>query len=70
VTLDNHYLRGGQGEMLLAVMAGLPHSARILQLGVTSVPACGTADEVLAFHRLDAASLVDDVLAALALDRR
>lgn len=64
VTLDNHYVRGGQGDMLLAAMAVAGSSARVLQRGLTSVPACGTNDEVLRFHRLDAASLVHDVLAA------
>jgi len=66
VTLDNHYLSGGQGQMLLASLAGGGRVVPALQRGVTSVPACGTNDEVLAFHRLDAASITDDILAALA----
>lgn len=66
VTMDNHYLRGGQGDLILAAIAGNGSSARILQRGVTAVPACGTNEEVLRFHRLDAASLVHDTIKLLA----
>jgi transketolase len=60
VTLDNHYVRGGQGEMIAAAIAGLAldSSPAVTQIGVTSLPECGTNDEVLAHHGLDVASLV------------
>jgi transketolase len=60
LTLDNHYLKGGQGEMLATAIAelALEPVARVLRVGVTSLPECGTNDEVLAHHRLDVASLV------------
>ena len=60
VTLDNHYLRGGQGEMLAAAVArlALGPAPRVVQIGVTALPECGTNDEVLAHHGLDAAGLV------------
>jgi transketolase len=59
VTLDNHYVHGGQGEMVGAALAelGLEPSVRLLRLGVTELPECGTNDEVLAYHRLDVPSL-------------
>jgi transketolase len=59
-TLDNHYLKGGQGEMIAAAVAeiGLEPSARVLRVGVTALPVCGTNDEVLLHHRLDVASIV------------
>jgi transketolase len=60
VTLDNHYLRGGQGDMIGAAVAelGLQPGARVTRLGVTELPRCGTNDEVLAYHGLDVAGLV------------
>jgi transketolase len=60
VTLDNHYLKGGQGEMVASAIAelGLEPSARVLRVGVTALPECGTNDEVLAHHKLDVASIV------------
>ena len=60
VTLDNHYLRGGQGEMVAAAAArlALEPVARVIQVGVTELPECGTNDEVLAYHGLDVAGLV------------
>jgi transketolase len=62
-TLDNHYLRGGQGEMIAAAVAalGLAPAVRVSRLGVTELPECGTNDEVLAYHHLD----VDGLVAAL-----
>jgi transketolase len=59
VTLDNHYERGGQGEMLGAAIAelGLQPGARLTRIGVRELPECGTNDEVLAYHGLDVAGL-------------
>src|SRR5687767_4183627 len=60
VTLDNHYVRGGQGEMLGAAIAelGLQPGVRLTRIGVTELPECGANDEVLAYHGLDVAGLV------------
>ena len=67
VTLDNHYVTGGQGEMLAAAIAelGLEPAARVSCVGVTELPECGTNDEVLAYHRLDVAGLVEQIGRAL-----
>jgi len=67
VTLDNHYLHGGQGEMVGAALAelGLASSPRLTRIGVTELPECGTNDEVLAYHRLDISSLVQAFRSAL-----
>ena len=58
--LDNHYVRGGQGDILAAAVAelGLEPVANVTRLGVGELPECGTNDEVLAYHGLDVASLV------------
>jgi len=60
ITLDNHYLHGGQGEMVAAAIAelGLEPAVRVTRIGITELPECGTNDEVLAYHGLDVASLV------------
>ncbi|MEQ1572675.1 MAG: transketolase C-terminal domain-containing protein [Vicinamibacterales bacterium] len=60
VTLDNHYLHGGQGEMVAAAVAslGLEPAVRVTSVGVAELPECGTNDEVLGYHGLDIASLV------------
>jgi transketolase len=67
VTLDNHYVRGGQGEMIAAAVAslGLDHPVGVESIGVTALPACGSNDEVLAYHGLDVAGLVARIGAAL-----
>jgi len=63
LTLDNHYLKGGQGEMLATAIAelALEPTPRILRVGVMALPECGTNDEVLAHHRLDVASLIKNM---------
>ncbi len=67
VTLDNHYVKGGQGEMIGAAIAelGLESAPRLTRLGVTELPECGTNDEVLAYHHLDVPSLVQAFRGAL-----
>jgi transketolase len=66
-TLDDHYVQGGQGEMLGAHLAelGPAPGTRLRRFGVRSIPACGQNDEVLRAHRLDAESLAADILAAV-----
>jgi len=60
ITLDNHYVHGGQGQMLAAAVAelGLEPAPRVVRIGVTELPECGTNEEVLAHHGLDVAGLV------------
>ena len=69
--LDNHYVRGGQGDMLAAAVAelGLNPAASVMRLGVTELPECGTNDEVLAYHGLDVASLAKAFRAAVGRHR-
>ena len=69
--LDNHYVRGGQGEILAAAVAelGLDPVASVMRVGVTELPECGTNDEVLAYHGLDVASLVEAFRAAVGRHR-
>ncbi len=55
MTLDNHYVHGGQGDMVAAAIAALAlsPSSRVTRLGLTELPQCGTNDEVLHYHTLD-----------------
>jgi transketolase len=64
-SLDNHYTTGGQGDALLDAFAPDPDAPRVHKLGVDRIPECGTNDEVLRAHRLDAASVAERVEAAL-----
>jgi transketolase len=63
LTLDNHYIVGGQGDVVLSALAesGLKKFPRAKKLGVREVPVSGTNDEVLRAHRLDAQSLAEDI---------
>ena len=59
VTVDNHYLEGGQGDAVLDAVA--PFGQSVTKLGVDRVPESGTNDEVLRAHGLDAESLAERV---------
>jgi transketolase len=60
-TLDDHYVSGGQGELLAARIAELGLAVRVHRFGVRDIPACGQNDEVLRAHGLDAASLAAEI---------
>lgn len=59
LTLDNHYLKGGQGEAICATLAelGLPAMPKIKRLGVIGIPESGQAQEILSHHGLDQAAI-------------
>ena len=61
VTLDNHYITGGQGEMIAAALSAVASTVRWIPLGLTMIPHCGQNAEVLSAHGLDAASLADSI---------
>jgi transketolase len=63
VCVDNHYVDGGQGDSVLAALAGA--GSPVVRLGVEALPVCGTNDEVLRAHRLDAEGLADRVSASV-----
>jgi transketolase len=65
VTLDNHYVDGGQGQMLAAVITelDLARAPKLRRLGLSAIPVSGTNAEVLAHHKLDAASLAAELRA-------
>lgn len=66
LTLDNHYVHGGQGDMLAARLVELGLGDRsVTRLGVTDLPECGTNEEVLRYHRLDAQGLFEAFAGAL-----
>jgi len=71
VTLDDHYVWGGQGEYLLSQVSrlGLASPPRGVLLGVREIPACGTNEEVLRYHGLDAASIADTIASAAGAGR-
>lgn len=56
-TLDNHYIKGGQGQYIASIFGKKRASPRVVTLGVEEVPACGLNDEVLGHHLLDYKSI-------------
>jgi transketolase len=58
-TVDNHFVKDGQGAMLAAAIArlGLGGKHRVTSFGVEDVPVCGTNEQVLEAHGLSATRL-------------
>jgi transketolase len=67
VTLDNHYLAGGQGDAVLAALAAeAPEAAgRVHRIGVDEIPRSGENNEVLRAHGLDAEGVVAQLTSQL-----
>jgi transketolase len=63
VTLDDHYIAGGQGEKVLAALVRAGLSVPALELGLWDVPPCGQPAEVLARLGLDAAGIARSIQA-------
>jgi transketolase len=61
VTLDNHYLSGGQGERVAAALASSGIAAKWIPLGLTTLPQCGQNAEALAAHGLDRSSIAESI---------
>jgi transketolase len=68
VTLDNHYVTGGQGDAVLAALAKEEVPNRVHKIGVTSIPKSGGNDEVLKAHGLDAEGIAAQVRRRLGYD--
>jgi len=64
ISIDNHYEKGGQGDMLANMMAEEKIFDCVLhRFGIGSdVPECGTNDEVLAAHGVTVDSLAEYIL--------
>ena len=60
-TLDNHYVKGGQGEYIASLFGRL-NAPRVVTLGLEEIPACGLNDEVLKHHKLDYKSIADRIM--------
>ncbi|HZM74957.1 MAG TPA: transketolase C-terminal domain-containing protein [Candidatus Limnocylindrales bacterium] len=59
IVAENHYRIGGSADLVARTLheLALPRAPRFIGIGIGEVPRCGGADEVLAAHGLDAASL-------------
>ncbi len=57
VALDNHYLRGGQGDVIAKALAESGMGIQYRQLGVAGIPPSGTNQQVLQALNLDAAAI-------------
>ena len=61
--VDNHYLNGGQGDTVAQALAtqDVARVTLVRKIGVDRVPLCGTNDEVLRAHGLDAEGIAERV---------
>jgi transketolase len=67
VVVENHYVRGGQADLVARALLELPLPAtpRFHGIGLTEVPRCGTPDEALEAHGLSATRLTEAIRATV-----
>ncbi|MFF9644142.1 transketolase C-terminal domain-containing protein [Kitasatospora aureofaciens] len=65
IVVENHYVRGGQGDAIARTLAelNLPKPPTFRGIGLTEVPQCGTPEEILRVHGLHFEALAEAVLA-------
>ena len=65
-SLDNHSQYGGLGDSLLNACMSSKNlrNKRLVKFAIEDFPACGTPQEVLAYHKLDGRSLATRILSA------
>jgi transketolase len=67
VSLDNHYLVGGQGDRIASVLADEAQTGRrFCRVALQSTPTGGTDAQVLGAHQMDAEAIVMNVRVMLA----
>ena len=66
-TLDDHFEKGGQGEMLACSLSEQNEATnfQLSRFGINKIPACGQNDEVLREHGMDAKGVADRILVAI-----
>jgi transketolase len=64
-TVDDHYIKGGQGEMIAAYIAESKSGISVKRFGVDEIPVCGTNEEVIRYHGLDSEILESRILEML-----
>ncbi len=65
LTLDNHFIRGGQGDMLASSISRLGLDVKVKSLGLSQIPLCGTNEQVLHAHGLDSESISNQAISLL-----
>ncbi len=67
--LDDHLIKGGQGQMLAARIGGFEAAVQTRCFGVEGIPFCGQNREVLKAHGLDGEHLADRIVRELDANR-
>ena len=68
ITIDDHFLKGGQGEMLAAAISTSGINTNIKNIGVEEIPLCGKNEEILAHHKMDPEEIATKVIEFLSLE--
>ncbi len=68
--LDDHYFSGGMGDLLIAFLSEIQFlkGKTIKKFGFKDFPACGTYEEVLAYHKLDYNNLANQIIEVIKND--
>jgi transketolase len=62
LSIDNHYLIGGQGDRIAEALLANGNNTKLRRLALNCIPICGTNPEILCEHGLDTTSIVQYVI--------
>lgn len=65
ISLDNHFLVGGQGDRIADALATIPEAPPLTRIGLSAVPPSGQNAEVLDAVGMDAGSIANRIRVAL-----
>lgn len=64
--LDNHYTIGGQSDRVSSIVASDPSiKVNVISIGLNEIPACGTNNEIMDKHGLDAKGITQSIESTL-----
>lgn len=68
LTVDNHYLHGGQGQLIASSLIGVRDIVRFKSIGLNEIPAFGRNQEVLSAVGLDSENIFREVKTLMSLN--
>ena len=64
--IDNHYTIGGQCDRIASIISSNSSiNVNVISIGLNEIPACGTNDEIMNFHKLDKRGIIESIEATL-----
>jgi transketolase len=61
IVVEDHYPKGGLGDAVKSVLAGLPADLRVVHLAVSKIPRSGSPQQLMDFEEIDSGAIAESV---------